>query len=320
MRQSKIHLRVISHFGEMVEAIKLLCQKEFDMTGARRTLSLKQRLKIAQRITSICNSVQTWATEECAVAEAAEAQYWLEIDRLSLFSGYLNVEIEKDAPEVPFLKLYGEKVRDFYVRNGYFVGLSQRHALPIFTNIKWKTQAKILAEALTRHKATRSHLKAVGEDCAEPPPVEVFFAPTFEEMLEESTLPAHAMTARSMYVLCGVHGGSQTHEFSSKESLEYFRAGRHPLTLNEALTLYITHPNFLAENKHVILFGQKSGGRYVSLSYDEHAAELWLSFISPEEADRALMPSNIHPTQYHGNPPLPTYGKPSAGVVLTGGR
>lgn len=320
VRQSKIHLRVISKFGGMVLELTSLFGAEFSVEETGATADWKKRLKVGQAIVSVCNNVINWALKELRTGAAAEEQYWLEVNRLSA-AGYFEKLGEAPVSEVranetSLLHHYATCVCDFFSRPGYVAEISQRHALPIFTKVHWKAQVTMLAETLSAHSVHPGHLQVVGREKEDVRKVEVRWEPAFEEMCEQLWIPSRVREGKSMYVLCGVHGGAQTHDDTVAETLA--QEGRLPLTFGEALTLYTAHPNFLLENKAVILLGDVSlRQKYPAITYDAEKAVLSLSFISAEEADRGLAPSNVHPSQFHGTRPAPTYGKPSAGLVLT---
>jgi len=324
VERSKVSIRVIEQYKQNYQELIDLLDRIFGLTGeGQRTV--RERLKTSQFIVSLLHSAAAWALTQLKIGEAIKDQYWSELQRLD-DAGYFKLMGEPLLVEMLEQKngiyaLLGEKVEAFFDRMSYAAGKSQRHAFPVPTGISWKTQVKLLAKALEKAGEKGGRLQVIGAGHAKPKErVEFEWEPSFEHVYERSLVsPVRFLPAGTMYVLCGVHGGKETHDFTTKSSIAYFaETGRLGLSLTEALALYTAHPDFLSgENASVILLGQGYEGKYATISYDHSSARLLLSFISPEEADKAYAARSLAPHDYHGKPSAVRYGKPSAGALIT---
>jgi hypothetical protein len=210
------------------------------------------------------------------------------------------------------------KIREFFVHPTYHVGQSQRYVAPIFCGVPWRVGLELLSYALSNDRRNRQ-LRAVGSYLEEARKVSVIYDDLFDEQYSTHRRLINREPIQSdAYVLCGVHGGRDTHEYTAKDSLAYFaKTHRLPLVLSEAISLYVAHPDFLGgRNANVVLLGEECDGKFVTLCYDEGKATIRVGFISSDEELRGHQPSGLLSHQFHETSTFPSYGKPSAGMVI----
>ncbi len=315
MTKSHVELKVVEEDKTKIAQILELCG-----IPAALHAPAKVRLRLWQQLVSLCNVLITHAGAKLQISEAAVGQFWQEIKRLE-DAGYHQVLGHKTIEEFEgaFLMQLAKKVETFFAQPTYYVGRSQRYAVPVFKGLPWKVQTELLAHALQK-SSPHSRLQAVGENAHHArSTVTVMYTPEFEEHYDAARAAAHRpLLGASIYVLCGVNGGRDTHEFTTSESITYFhQSHRLSLTLKEALTLYTLHPDFLdGKNSAVILLGEECNGKYVTLSFNAVERVLAIGLSSLEEADMVHRPSNPHPNRFTEGLPRISYGKPSAGAVI----
>lgn len=198
----------------------------------------------------------------------------------------------------------------FFERTHYFVGVSQRYAIPVFPQGYWEEQVECLRSALEQHGLTPVdggyH-------------IDLEVSPEFLSQYDGRQVKNRKLPPARPYALCGVHGGKDTPQYTVPASLEYFEThNRIPFTFMEALSLYVAHPRFLREQECVVLLGEQyPSGKYAVISCSQKDRCLRVGLVSIRVADEIFAPMQLGPNQYHGGNTCPHYGKPSASALVT---
>jgi hypothetical protein len=316
MDTSRVELRVIDTMGKTIDTIL----KEFGVTNTGSGRSPAERLRLWQQVASVCGVVIGEAAEKLDISDAVVDKFRNEVALLQNIGmhravGYKSHEEFESAGVLVRLE---RKIREFFVHPTYHVGQSQRYVAPIFCGVPWKVGLELLSYSLSNDRRNRQ-LRAVGSNLEETRKVSVTYDDLFDEQYSTHRRLINREPIQSdAYVLCGVHGGRDTHEYTAKDSLIYFaKTHRLPLVLSEAISLYVAHPDFLGgRNANVVLLGEECDGKFVTLCYDEGKATIRVGFISSDEELRGHQPSGLLSHQFHETYTPPSYGKPSAGMVI----
>lgn len=197
----------------------------------------------------------------------------------------------------------------YFQKSHYHVGRSQRFAIPVFPEGYTHAQVVCLREVLQRYGVSAVDTQQYfGLDISS----------EFLTQYDERVVYHRKQPPSRTYALCGVHGGKDTPEYSTKDSLEYFEEHhRLPLTFKEALSLFTAHPRFLREQECVLLLGERyPSGKYAFLASPQKEKCLIIGLTSLDAADEPYLPSAIPPHSFHGGNSLPKYGKPSAAALV----
>jgi len=318
MDTSHVELRVIDTMGKTIAQIL----KEFGIDRVDPNSTPRERLRLWQQVASVCNVVISEASGKLDISEAVVDKFRNEVGLLQNFGTHrvVGYKSHKEFESARLLVRLEQKIREFFVHPTYHVGQSQRYVTPIF-NVPWRAGLELLSYSLNnmRLNAKCRQLHAVGSSQEQLQPMTVVYEDLFEEhyatrrrLVDREPIQADA------YVLCGVHGGRDTHDYSAKDSLAYFaKTHRLPLTLIEAVSLYVAHPDFITgKNANVVLLGEECDGKFVTLCYDEGKATIHVGFISSDEELRGYRPSGLLSHQFHETATPLSYGKPSAGMLI----
>ncbi len=316
MDTSRVELRVIDAMGKTIDKIL----KEFGVTHTSFESTPAERLRLWQQVASVCSVVIGDAAEHLDISEAVVDKFRSEVGLLQNFSvhGVVGYKSHEHFESAGVLVRLERKIREFFVHPTYHVGQSQRYVTPVFSGVPWRRGFDLLACSLSNDRRKRQ-LRAVGSSPEEARKVSVIYDDLFDDHYSTHRHLVHReMIQSDAYVLCGVHGGRDTHEYSAKDSLLYFtKTHRLPLTLPEALSLYVAHPDFLCgKNANVVLLGEECDGKFVTLRYDEGKATIRVGFISIDEELRGYQSTGLLSHQFHETPAPVSYGKPSAGIVI----
>lgn len=196
----------------------------------------------------------------------------------------------------------------YFEKSHYHVGRSQRFAIPVFSEGHTDTLITCLRKVLQRHGVS------VVEDTQQY--YDLDMSSEFSSQYDKREVCHREPPPSRPYALCGVHGGKDTSQYSTEESLWYLEAQhRLPFTFKEALSLYTAHPRFLKEQERVILLGERyPSGKYAFIS--SGGRRLSIGLTSLEAADEVYLPVAIPPHSFHAGNPLPRYGKPSAAALV----
>lgn len=319
MDTSRVELRVIDTMGKTIDNIL----KEFGITHIGPEGNPAERLRLWQQVASVCSVVIGDAAEKLNISEAVVDKFWNEVMLLENIGMHtvMGYKSYKEFESGGALVRCERKIREFFVHPTYHVGQSQRYVAPVFNGLPWRVGLHLLSYSLNnmRHNTKIRQLHAVGSSQDDARRVSVVYDDLFDEQYSTHRRLVNREPIQSdAYVLCGVHGGRDTHEYSARDSLLYFaKTHRLPLTLCEALSLYVAHPDFLCgKNANVVLLGEECDGKFVTLCYDEGKATIRVGFISSDEEFRGHQPSGLSSHQFHETSILPSYGKPSAGMVI----
>lgn len=315
MDTSHVELRVIDTMGDAI--VRIL--KELGVSGVDTESTPAARLRLWQQVASVCNVVISEAAEKLDISEAVVGKFWNEVMLLEAegFRTVLGYRSHKEFESGGVLARLERKIREFFVHPTYHVGQSQRYVTPVFSGVPWRVGLDLLSCSMSSRRSPQ--LRAVGSSPEEARRVSVVYDDLFDEHYSTHRRLVNREPIQSdAYVLCGVHGGRDTHAYSAKDSLAYFaKTHRLPLTLSEAVSLYVAHPDFLSgKNANVVLLGEECDGKFVTLCYDESGATLYVGFISSNEEIRGYRPSGLLSHQFHETHTPPSYGKPSAGMVI----
>lgn len=319
MDTSHVELRVIDTMGKTISNIL----DEFGINSCDPDSTPEQRLRLWQQVASVCTVVIRESAEKLDISAAVVGKYWNEVGLLQNIGMHrvVGYRSHKEFETAGILIRLERKIREFFVHPTYHVGQSQRYVAPVFSSVPWRVGLDLLSYSLNnmRYNAKVRQLHAVGSTQEDTRRVTVVYDEHFDEQYSTHRRLVNREPIQSdAYVLCGVHGGRDTHNYSAKDSLAYFaKTHRLPLTLSEAVSLYVAHPDFLGgKNANVVLLGEECDGKFVTLCYDEGRAALYVGFISAEEEVRGYRPSGLLSHQFHETHTPATYGKPSAGMVI----
>lgn len=200
-----------------------------------------------------------------------------------------------------------KKIIDYFRESNYFVGLSQRFAIPVFPGGYLEKQIDYLSHVLKDHGVNEINAETT---------FRCLVSDEFKSQYKKRQIVHRDAPPEDPYALCGVHGGKDTPQHSAEASLSYFEVHhRLPFTFMEALSLYTAHPRFLKEQERVLLLGEQyPSGKYAYISSGVKCLEIGL--VSLESADAAYAHATLSPHTFHAGTPLLHYGKPSAAALV----